>query len=62
MGAHLGRGKELGEAAGVIGPVMRVQELQVGMTSTMLALTDHGGDEAVLRLMTREPWRSHGRA
>ena len=26
----------------------------------MLALTTDGGDEAVLRLMTNEPWRTHG--
>ena len=28
----------------------------------MLALAREAGDEIVLRLMTREPWRSHGRA
>lgn len=28
----------------------------------MLALATEDGDEAVLRLMTREPWRSHGSA
>ena len=26
----------------------------------MLALTTAGGDRAVLRLMTNEPWRTHG--
>ena len=31
-----------------------------GITSTMLALTTAGGDRAVLRLMTNEPWRTHG--
>lgn len=37
-----------------------VAELAGGMTSTMLALTDHSGTDTVLRLMTNEPWRSHG--
>ncbi|KRF34645.1 phosphotransferase family protein [Nocardioides sp. Soil805] len=44
----------------VIGPVTAVRELSGGWTSTMLALTVEGGDEVVLRLMTREPWRTHG--
>ena len=48
-------------AASVAGPVVDVQELEGGFTSTMLALTTGGGrDDAVLRLMTREPWRTHG--
>lgn len=47
--------------AAEIGPVARVRELSGGSTSTMLALTTETGDEAVLRLITREPWRTHGR-
>jgi aminoglycoside phosphotransferase (APT) family kinase protein len=47
-------------AAGVIGPVTGVRELTGGWTSTMLALTTDGDDDVVLRLMTREPWRTHG--
>ncbi len=47
-------------AAGVAGPVTGVRELAGGWTSTMLALSVEGGDEVVLRLMTREPWRTHG--
>jgi aminoglycoside phosphotransferase (APT) family kinase protein len=35
-------------------------ELEGGMTSTMLALVDATGRRAVLRLMTQEPWRTHG--
>ncbi len=49
-------------AARVTGPVTAVQELVGGWTSTMLALTSDGGDDVVLRLMTREPWRTHGEA
>ena len=37
-------------------------ELEGGMTSTMLALVDATGRRSVLRLMTQEPWRSHGAA
>lgn len=47
-------------AKDVIGPVTGVRELTGGWTSTMLALTSDAGDEFVLRLMTREPWRTHG--
>ncbi len=47
-------------AASVSGPVAGVQELEGGWTSTMLALTRDVGDDLVLRLMTREPWRTHG--
>lgn len=47
-------------AAGMIGPVTAVRELAGGWTSTMLALTTDGDDDVVLRLMTREPWRTHG--
>jgi aminoglycoside phosphotransferase (APT) family kinase protein len=49
-------------ASATIGPVTRVSELPGGWTSTMLALDAGDGDEFVLRLMTREPWRSHGPA
>ena len=42
------------------GPLTRVSELSGGWTSTMLSLVTGAGDELVLRLMTREPWRSHG--
>lgn len=47
-------------ASATTGPLTSVSELSGGWTSTMLALTTGGGDELVLRLMTREPWRSHG--
>jgi len=50
----------LGWAAGHAGPITRVRELHGGITSTMLALTNESGEELVLRLMTREPWRTHG--
>ena len=43
-----------------VGPVTGVRELSGGITSTMLALTPSTGDEVVLRLMTNEPWRTHG--
>ena len=42
------------------GPVVGTQELEGGWTSTMLALTREVGADLVLRLMTREPWRTHG--
>lgn len=35
-------------------------ELSGGLTSTMLMLTDASGKRTVLRLMTNEPWRTHG--
>ncbi|MEP7737781.1 aminoglycoside phosphotransferase family protein [Nocardioides sp. 31GB23] len=41
-------------------PVVRVEELRGGWTSTMLALATRSHGELVLRLMTREPWRTHG--
>jgi aminoglycoside phosphotransferase (APT) family kinase protein len=41
-------------------PVVDVRPLSGGITSTMLALTTAAGDQAVLRLMTNEPWRTHG--
>jgi len=47
-------------AEGVVGPVRAVRELAGGWTSTMLALRTESADEVVLRLMTREPWRTHG--
>lgn len=43
------------------GVVTDVVPLPGGMTSVMLALHDETGAVAVLRLMTREPWRTHGR-
>lgn len=43
-----------------VGPVHGVRELTGGWTSTMLAMTTATGDELVLRLMTVEPWRTHG--
>lgn len=42
------------------GPIEDVAELSGGMTSTMLALSPASGPPAVLRLMTNEPWRTHG--
>jgi aminoglycoside phosphotransferase (APT) family kinase protein len=47
-------------AESVLGRVTEVRELSGGWTSTMLALRTAGGERAVLRLMTNEPWRSHG--
>jgi aminoglycoside phosphotransferase (APT) family kinase protein len=43
-------------------PVRDHAELTGGLTSTMLALTGASGRQSVLRLVTREPWRSHGAA
>ena len=43
-----------------LGPVSDVRALEGGRTSTMLALTPRRGEPAVLRLMTEEPWRTHG--
>lgn len=40
--------------------ITEVVELSGGLTSTMLALTDTSGQQAVLRLMTKDPWRAHG--
>lgn len=40
--------------------VAELTELSGGLTSTMLALSDVTGRESVLRLMTNEPWRTHG--
>ena len=39
--------------------ITRVRRLTGGCTSTMLGLTGHDGEQAVLRLMTKEPWRRH---
>lgn len=47
-------------ATAKVGSVSDVHQLHGGWTSTMLRLTTERGDEAVLRLMTKEPWRSHG--
>lgn len=41
-------------------PVVDVAELTGGLTSKMLALTGASGARSVLRLMTNEPWRTHG--
>lgn len=49
-------------ATEVTGPLTGVAELSGGWTSTMLALTTQSGDDHVLRLMTREPWWTHGPA
>lgn len=38
-----------------------VVPLEGGKTSAMLALRGRTGTASVLRLMTREPWRTHGR-
>ncbi len=43
-----------------VGPVAEVRALEGGRTSTMLALTPCHGEAVVLRLMTVEPWRTHG--
>ena len=40
--------------------VVEARPLTGGITSTMLALTTADGERAVLRLMTNEPWRTHG--
>lgn len=40
--------------------VVSHERLTGGMTSTMLALDHRDGTESVLRLMTNEPWRTHG--
>lgn len=41
-------------------PVVDVHRLLGGTTSTMLRLTDDAGVRTVLRLITEEPWRTHG--
>lgn len=50
-----------GWAARWIGSPLRIRELTGGWTSTMLQLST-SESTAVVRLMTREPWRSHGEA
>ena len=45
-----------------VGALSGVRELTGGWTSTMLSLASESGDGFVLRLMTREPWRTHGEA
>ncbi|GAA5117473.1 hypothetical protein GCM10023339_28370 [Alloalcanivorax gelatiniphagus] len=51
----------LGWAGSVLGsPVSSHEALVGGMTSTVLALHHDDGAETVLRLMTHEPWRTHG--
>lgn len=40
--------------------VAEVVPLEGGRTSAMLALLDESGTAAVLRLITEEPWRTHG--
>lgn len=47
-------------AAALRAPVTGVTRLTGGLTSTMLALVDATGRRSVLRLMTEEPWRTHG--
>lgn len=47
-------------AAGVVGPIVGVDRLVGGWTSTMLCLRTQASQRVVLRLMTREPWRTHG--
>lgn len=47
-------------AEGVWGRTVRdAHQLSGGWTSTMLSLEADDGQRAVLRVMTREPWRSH---
>jgi aminoglycoside phosphotransferase (APT) family kinase protein len=53
-GALAWAGSEVGS------PVVSHERLEGGMTSRMLALTHDDGAATVLRLMTNEPWRTHG--
>src|SRR5699024_4487191 len=41
-------------------PILRHERLTGGLTSTMLTLIDQAGIWMVLRLMTEEPWKTHG--
>jgi len=41
-------------------PILRHERLTGGLTSTMLTLIDQAGTRMVLRLMTEEPWKTHG--
>lgn len=66
-GAHAARtlqgvyDEAVGWAASVLDdPFIELTELSGGLTSTMLALTHRSGARSVLRLMTIEPWRTHG--
>ena len=43
-------------------PIREVRALAGGATGEMLALRTVSGNEAVLRLTTNEPWRTHGAA
>jgi aminoglycoside phosphotransferase (APT) family kinase protein len=43
-------------------PVATVRPLSGGWTSDILLLTTETGERAVLRLMVRDPWRSHAPA
>jgi aminoglycoside phosphotransferase (APT) family kinase protein len=43
-------------------PICEWVPLSGGLTSTMLSLSDASGRQSVLRLMTNEPWRTHGPA
>ncbi len=55
------RNEALAWSEGVLGArITQSSELSGGLTSTMLALTDATGRRSVLRLMTNEPWRTHG--
>jgi aminoglycoside phosphotransferase (APT) family kinase protein len=45
-----------------VGPVRVEGRLTGGMTSQLLALRDDTGRGLVLRLVTEEPWRTHGAA
>ncbi|UUZ57828.1 hypothetical protein [Nocardioides sp. B-3] len=42
--------------------VTEVVPLQGGRTSAMLALHGRSGRSSVLRLITEEPWRTHGQS
>jgi Ser/Thr protein kinase RdoA (MazF antagonist) len=53
----------IGWAESTLGsPICEWVPLSGGLTSTMLAISDASGSQSVLRLMTNEPWRTHGRA
>ena len=60
MDGHLGTRPVRWAAERLGHDVVEVEPLSGGITSTMLALTTADGDRAVLRLMTNEPWRTHG--
>ena len=49
-------------AAHLEAPVTEVRKLEGGSTGVMLALRSDRHHEAVLRLITEEPWRTHGEA